>query len=104
MMYLWGTGQAKTWLPSNLETGLDMANDTAARMILFYTYHKRNTAGLRAAEARTVKILATDDSCSSCKELAEKKHPINKVPELPYEKCTHQLGCRCSAVIGDFDL
>lgn len=102
MMYLWGISQATAWLPSSLETNLELDNDTAARMIMFYASHKRNIAGLRAAEAKTVKILSADDSCPSCKRLSESNHKISEVPELPYEKCTHRMGCRCRAILGDW--
>ena len=102
MMYLWGTNQAKNWLPDDFETDLIMDNDAAARMILFYASHLRSIAQYRAAGVKTVEILATDDSCAACKKLARKKYKINEVPELPYEKCTSEVGCRCTTIVGDF--
>ncbi|MGB3716480.1 MAG: SAP domain-containing protein [Candidatus Promineifilaceae bacterium] len=104
MMYLWGEGHAKTWLPGNFKTDLDMDNDTAARMILFYAYHRRNMAGFRRLPmVKTVKISVTDTSCPRCKKLSAKKYKPPEVPELPYEHCTNALGCRCRAVLGDYD-
>lgn len=102
MMYLWGTNQAKAWLPDDLETDLRMDNDAAARMIVFYAYHQRSIAQYRATGVKTVRILATGDSCAACKKLARRKYKISEVPELPYEKCTHEMGCRCTMVAGDF--
>jgi hypothetical protein len=102
MMHLWGTNQARSWLPDGFETGLIMDNDTAARMILFYASHQRSIAQYRAAGVRKVEILATDNSCAACKKLAKKKYKINEVPELPYEKCTSEMGCRCTTVVADF--
>lgn len=45
-----------------------------------------------------VYIVTCNDSyvCPKCKKLASRKIPIDKVPELPYEKCTSEIGCRCS--------
>lgn len=103
MNYLWGEGRAKTWLPSSLETDLDMDNETAARMILFFAYHRRNMAGFRRIpRVKTVEILATYDSCPICKKLAAKEYKPSEVPELPYEHCTNAIGCRCRAVLGDY--
>jgi hypothetical protein len=102
MTYLWGTNQADNWLPDNFETGLIMDNDAAARMIFFYASHQLNVAQYRAAGAKTVEILATDNSCSACKKLAKRKYKLGEVPELPYEKCTSEMGCRCTTVVADF--
>jgi len=102
MMYLWGTNQAKAWLPDDFETDLRMDNDTAARMVVFYTYHQRSIAQYRATGVKTVRILATNDSCAACKKLARRKYKISEVPGLPYEKCTHEMGCRCTMVVSDF--
>lgn len=102
MMHLWGTNQAKDWLPDNFETDLIMDRDAAARMILFYASHQRSIAQYRAAGVKTVEILATGDSCAACKKLATKKYKIDAVPELPYEKCTSEMGCRCTTVVADF--
>jgi hypothetical protein len=102
MMHLWGTNRAESWLPNGFETGLIMDNDAAARMILFYASHQRSIAQYRAAGVRKVEILATDNSCTACKKLAKKKYKIDEVPELPYEKCTSEMGCRCTTVVADF--
>jgi len=102
MMHLWGTNRAEIWLPDGFETGLIMDNDAAARMILFYASHKRSIAQYLAAGVKKVEILATDNSCTACKKLAKKKYKIDEVPELPYEKCTSEMGCRCTTVVADF--
>jgi len=102
MIYLWGTNQADDWLPNNFETGLIMDNDAAARTVFFYASHQLNVAQYRAAGAKTVEILATDNSCDACKKLAKRKYKLDEVPELPYEKCTSEVGCRCTTVVADF--
>ncbi len=102
MMHLWGTNQAKDWLSDNFKTGLIMDNDAAARMILFYASHQCSIAEYRTVGVKTVKILTTDNSCEACKKLAKRKYKMNEVPELPYEKCTSEMGCRCTTVVADF--
>ncbi len=48
---------------------------------------------------KNVEILATDDSCESCKNL---NHKILSIKEaqlkkpIPVEECTHKYGCRCT--------
>lgn len=99
MMELWGTNQATEWLPPSLETGLAIDNDTAARMFLFHAIYKVNLAEYRQSEVvMGVEVLATSDSCDACKAIAGKKYTFDAVPELPYEYCTHEMGCRCTIV------
>jgi hypothetical protein len=102
MMHLWETNRARNWLPDDFETDLIMDNDAAVRMILFYASHQRSIAQYRAGGVKTVEILVTDNSCAACKKLARKKYKINEIPELPYEKCTSEMGCRCTTVVADF--
>ena len=99
MMYLWGTGVAKGWLPPDLETELVMDGDTAARMIEFHALHQVNLAQYRERGDKSVEISTANDglTCEACKKIAGKKFKIDEVPELPYEKCTCAMGCRCVA-------
>jgi len=99
MMYLWGTGVAKGWLPPNLETGLVMDGDTVARMMEFHALHQINLAQYREWGNKSVKISTANDgrTCEACKKIAGKKFKIDEVPELPYEKYTCTIGCRCVA-------
>jgi len=103
MMCVWvrKTG-AKNWLPPDFKTGLTMDNDAAARMILFHACHQIRMAEYRKTRWKTVKILLTDDSCDECRKLAQRKFRLDQVPELPYEKCTSKMGCRCETVVADF--
>ena len=97
MMYLWGTNQCKEWLPPNFETDLAMDNDAAARMFVFYASHQISLADYkRSGVVKQVEISATQDSCNACKRIAGKRYKLNEVPELPYEHCMHQMGCRCT--------
>jgi hypothetical protein len=101
MMLLWGTATARHWLDENIETGIHLNPDASARMLIFYASHlnclKRYT---ECAGIMRIKISGVDDprSCSECRNIAGKEYRINEVPELPYPKCTSEMGCRCSTI------
>jgi len=103
MMYLWGTRMAKGWLPPNLETGLVMDGDTASRMIIFHARNQVNLAQYREWGAESVEISTVNDgaTCEACKKIAGKKFKIDEVIELPYERCTCEIGCRCMLQVFD---
>ena len=80
----------------NLETGLSMDNDSAARMLLFSAEHKQKLKQYsESGFVKYVGILATANSCESCKKLEGKRYKLNEAPILPNPSCTHELGCRC---------
>lgn len=97
MISLLGTNEVDKWLPPNFETGLAMGNDAAARMFLFYASYQADIANYRqSGVVKQVEILATKDSCGACKKISGKRYKLSEVPELPYEHCTHEMGCRCT--------
>ncbi len=99
MMALWGTNSARKWLPVDLETGLVFDDDTATRMFLFLAIHQANLVSYRqSGVVKSVEILSAPNSCDTCKGLSGKKYRLDKVPELPYEHCTHSMGCRCTLI------
>ncbi len=104
MMHLWGSSSVNKWMPSDVDTGLSMDDDSAARMVCFSALHRTQMAEYREMGVKSVRILGCNDDvmCEACRKLQGKKLRLNDVPDLPYEKCTSDLGCRCSAV-ADFD-
>lgn len=104
MMQLWGTNTARHWLPDGFDTGILLDGDAACRMFVFYASHLRNMKGYREAGAWTVEVLGVDDgsTCSECRKISGKKYRLENVPELPYAKCTCEIGCRCTTVVGEF--
>ena len=104
MMHLWGNNKAREWLPPGFETRLTMDNDAVARMIVSHASHQINMAQYRKAGVKTVEIRTANDRlvCHACRELAKKEYKLNQVPELPYEECTSEMGCRCWTVAADF--
>lgn len=103
MMALWGENTAYKWLPSTFNTGLSLDVDTAARMIFFHAIHQEEMKQLRESGfVKFVEIFNNNpDSCKACKNLANRIYRLEEVPELPYEHCTSEMGCRClvSAII-----
>ena len=101
MMHLYGAAVADKWFPTNLETKSRFDNNTAARMLLFHAEFLRekndinNSIKSGIATIKQIAIIASDDSCEECRAMANKKYTLNNIPELPYEKCTCDLGCRC---------
>jgi len=100
MMHLWGKNTAKDWLPLDLETGLAIDNDSAVRMMISYANHQQRIISYRAMGIKKVEVRTCNDSlvCESCQKLAQKQYSIDQMPELPYEKCTSEMGCRCLVV------
>jgi hypothetical protein len=50
----------------------------------------------RLAEYVQVQTCDDDYVCPTCKLLASELYRVNEVPELPYEECQSEGGCRCS--------
>jgi hypothetical protein len=108
MMLLWGTNNARHWLPEGFETGIHLDGDTACRMLVFHAYHLRHIKEYKELGCRTAKVeilgAGDDATCSECRKINGKKYRIENVPELPYAKCTSEFGCRCTVlpVVGEF--
>jgi hypothetical protein len=103
MIHLWGTRDANDWLPQDFRTDLIMDNNAAARMIVFYVIHQaqieqyRRLAQEGCLRVKYIEISATRDDCSckECERLATRRYQLDNVPEIPHQKCTSELGCRC---------
>jgi SAP domain len=104
MMQLWGTSNARHWLPEGFETGIHLDGDAACRMLMFHASYLRNIEGYIKGGVKTVEVLGVNDgiSCSECRKISGKKYRIENVPEIPYAKCTCGIGCRCTTVVGEF--
>lgn len=67
-----------------------------ARNLLHYAYGKTNLEEWKKKSILYAKISGCgDDSCQACQVISQKKFPISKIPQLPYEKCAASSGCRC---------
>jgi hypothetical protein len=97
MDYLWGTNNAQ-WLRPDFETGLPMEKTTAIRMFLSNAYYHRSLAQYRTSGVVIGVQILSENCCEACRKLSGKKFNLNAVPELPYELCTLETGCRCTAI------
>ena len=95
MMALWGANKAKKWLPVDFKTNLLFDNETTVRMLLFYAQKQASLEQYRSEGLKYVEVYPASDSCEACKKIAG-KYEITKAPSLPYEHCTHKMGCRCT--------
>lgn len=99
MNYLFGTSFT-AWLPKDLDTGLTMNREAAARMLVFHAYHRQEVEEwLKSGLKTKVTISCMPDACPQCAKLGGKSYSLNKLPELPYEHCTCEMGCRCMEMI-----
>ena len=53
---------------------------------------------LRSVEYVQVQTCGDDYVCPACKLLASELYRVNEVPDLPYEGCQSEGGCRCSVM------
>lgn len=103
MMYLWSYSYADYPLPPDFKTGLTIANDVAISMSLANVQFHNEIAECRKSQAEwkgvphVIEIYNCNDNlvCSACKQIGRKYYSLKDVPELPYEKCTCEHGCRC---------
>lgn len=98
MKYLWGNISAQDWLPPDFETGLPMDRGAVVMMLCSYGLNQFELASYRKTPyVKSVEIETCNDDhvCEACRELAARKHHLSAVPDLPYEGCTSERGCRC---------
>jgi len=71
-----------------------MDSMTATRMLGFYVKHQSDIARMRELGIKKATILGIG-GCEACSALNNKTFFLDELPELPYEECTCDLGCRC---------
>lgn len=104
MMALWGTRDAKAWLPPTFVGVARFDSDTTARMLLFWAQNRLRLAEYQELSlsipnwVKEFRISAIDGSCPNCRTMAERGFGIEQIPELPNPECTHPYGCRCMAM------
>jgi len=97
MMALWGKNDVKEWLSPDFETELSLDANVTARMFFFYAIHQHSLKQWRESSFVVGVYIFNNisDSCDACKKLLNTKYKLDEVPELPYEHCTNEMGCRC---------
>jgi len=94
--WLW-TNPKYSSLPENFQTthrfGIKGVIDAYTTYAAFQK-DKRLLQQLGVKKVQSI-TLNDEDVCPACKALSKKKILLSEFPELPYEKCTCELGCRC---------
>lgn len=62
--------------------------------------HKVNLDELRRAGQSAVEVIGPNDRdvCEECQAIQGRRYKLDEVPELPYDRCTNETGCRCWVV------
>jgi hypothetical protein len=69
---------------------------TVLRMMGFYDRHLQDLDQWKKLGVRKASIMCTKSgSCETCLALDKRTYRLDKLPELPYQRCTCALGCRC---------
>jgi hypothetical protein len=104
MIYLWGISHGKEWAMINKTTGLAFGSDMIIRMLVSYGLYRHEIANYKRIGVKKARILTCNDSyvCGACQELASRTYTLSEIPEVPYEKCTCEFGCRCWIVADEF--
>jgi hypothetical protein len=100
LQYLLGTGRVRRmWLPRDLDTGIRLNGDAAARMLVFAglgALHLLQLQQLPRTAVPGFRVSVCPDACTACLALARQRFDrSNLPPELPYSQCTSANGCRC---------
>ena len=78
----------------DVDTGIRLDAETAARMIYFLARHTEDIQKWKQMKVTRITHFAAAGSCSVCTTLNGQRWTINQAPELPHALCTHQYGCR----------
>jgi hypothetical protein len=93
-------GEVANWLPSESGKDLSARRVRAALDVHSYGVFKREMRAARETKLiKYVYVSGCNDQhvCASCRTLQlQERIPIDQMPELPYEQCTSENGCRCT--------
>ncbi len=99
MMELWGERHVFKWLPESFSVESHLEVDAIARMLLFHARHVDNLNSYKRDNFMNkrlwIDVVGDSMTCEACRKLDGKSYTPEKMIELPYEKCTCPMGCRC---------
>jgi hypothetical protein len=96
MALLWQVEQVEDWLPASFTISLKNKR-TAVNYLLTNARIIRTLNSIKEV-SKQVKVTFNPgdlDSCEQCLMLNEKVFNIKEFPELPFEGCTSDTGCKC---------
>jgi len=96
MLAIWGVSDATRWL-KNIELEREVWQPkVAARMFLFLAQHRQRVGEFRAAGFHKVVVMGNDaDQCPECEKHDGKVYRLDKVPNVPFDRCTCPNGSLC---------
>ena len=83
--------------------GTQINGAVSSRMLDFHAIHLARMKMFKEAGVLNLEIIgvADDRQCPECKKIDGKLYKLEDAPELPYAKCTCEMGCRCMLVAED---
>lgn len=90
-----------SWFPQGFMGVVKFDLATTVRMMQchirhFYDIKRMSSIGI--TQGRVLSAGTNAGSCKACMKIADKLYNLDSFPELPYEKCTCAMGCRCAIV------
>jgi hypothetical protein len=76
---------------------------TVCRLISSNQYFHNELKELKSINMKKVEVQTVNDQsvCEYCRSMSNKIFDIDTIPEIPFEKCTCDFGCRCT-ICGHF--
>ena len=105
--HLWGTNTPLKWLGSEFETGVNLGAEAASRAFLSGGIHRAKIDQAKAFGIHLrAEVITTYDgrTCAACRALDGIVFSLDELPEIPYEHCTSDDGCRCTTAFITTDL
>ena len=96
MPVLWYNEPAESWLPENFVSAVK--SNKVAINYLKCNAEVREDLARYGNYAKKVKLTFDEndiESCALCLKLNEKVFDLKDFPELPFENCTSETGCKC---------
>lgn len=96
---MWDVGQAAKWLEANQPELGSSCRAAIFDLVSSARFQVEIDRLRQSGYYKWVRINTCNDDlvCEACRKLSSKRYPVDKVPELPYEKCTSEV-CRCWVV------
>ncbi|MBR2536431.1 MAG: hypothetical protein IKE66_10210 [Hyphomicrobium sp.] len=88
---------SRRYLSEKVHTPFRHANDVTVRMTVFAANHQRRLQQFRETDVKKARVRGiTENSCASCRAINGRVYDLRSLPMLPYEKCSCDMGCRCT--------
>ncbi|MFZ2316100.1 MAG: SAP domain-containing protein [Gammaproteobacteria bacterium] len=86
------------WVPSNFQWKSKFDILTTVRMMRFHIIYINQIKKMEACGIEQGRILGCGASCEECLKIENRIDLLHDLPELPYESCTNEMGCRCTII------